>query len=328
MTGLPVNSTMNGDTNLSMTSRKSILAAVILAAVMFLSHGNAARAGERIVLLVSANDAPFKETLAGFSEYLAHQGIQSGFEVVNLDGDAGKAGPAIQKIKSGGTRLVLTLGSLATDAAVRQISDIPIVACLVLRTEGLKNTRNATGVGLEFPLETQIERLRQILPNARTIGVIYNPDENQRRVDAAAEIAKKAGLRIEAYAIRSPQEIPAALNMLSRRVDVLWGIPDSITLSPLMAKNVLLFSLRNSIPFVGPSAAWVKAGALYSLDGDYADLGAQCGEIATRVLQGTAPESIPAVAPRKVQYSLNLNTARQMKLLLTDQLVSGARQTY
>lgn len=306
----------------------NIIAAVILAAVLFPSPGNTAWTGERIVLLVSANDAPFKETVAGFNEYLAGKGIPSGYDVVNLDGDAGKAGAAIQKIKAGGARLVLTLGSLATDAAVRQISDIPIVACLVLRTEGLRQTPNATGVGLEFPLEIQIERLRQFLPNARTIGVIYNPAENQKRVEAATEIVKRAGLRLEAEPVRSPQDVPAALTKLSRTVDVLWGMPDSIMLSPLMAKNILLFSLRNSIPFVGPSAAWVKAGALYSLDWDYADLGAQCGEIATRVLQGAMPVSIPVAAPRKVQYTLNLNTARLMKLTLSDPLIHGAHQIY
>jgi len=77
-----------------------------------------------------------------------------------------------------------------------------------------------------------------------------------------------------------------------------------------------------------PSAAWVKAGALYSLDWDYADLGAQCGEIAARVLQGSPPASIPAAAPRKVQYTLNLYTASQMKLKLSDQMIGGAQQTY
>jgi putative ABC transport system substrate-binding protein len=72
----------------------------------------------------------------------------------------------------------------------------------------------------------------------------------------------------------------------------------------------------------------VKAGALYSLDGDYADLGAQCGEMAARVLEGARPAAIPAAAPRKVQYTLNLYTAKQMRLSLSDQLLGGARQTY
>jgi putative ABC transport system substrate-binding protein len=303
-----------------------IIAGIVL---LFLLLPAASRAADgKIAVLISANDAPFKEAVTGFNDFLARHGHKTAYEVFQLDNDAGKAGPAVQKIKSGGARLVFTVGSLATDAAVKGISDIPIVACLVLRTDLLKRSANATGVGLEFPVETQIEWMQRMLPRARSVGIVYNAAENQAKVDVAVEAARKAGLRIEAELVRSPQDVPAALNNLSRRVDILWGIPDSVMLSPLIAKNVLLFSLRNSIPFVGPSAAWVKAGALYSLDWDYADLGVQCGEMAVRVLEGAQPASIPAAAPRKVQYTINLYTAKQMKLSLSDQLLSGARQTY
>jgi len=311
-----------------MTDRKNIMVAVILAAILFLALGRTARTEARIVLLVSSNEAPFKEADAGFREHLVRQGIQAEYEVYNLDGDAAKAGPAIQKIKAGGARLVVTHGSLATDAALRDITDIPIVACLVLRTDNLKKSPNATGVGLEFPLETQFAWMQKMLPEVMSIGVLYRPQENQKRVSAAAEIANKAGMRLEAREVNGPQDIPAALDTLSRRAEVLWGLADGLVLSPPIAKNILLFSFRNSIPLIGPSATWVKAGALYSLDWDYADLGAQCGEMAQKVLAGAAPSSLPAATPRKVLYSLNLNTARQMKIDLPEKLVRGARQTY
>jgi len=311
-----------------MKGRMNIIAAVILTAVLFLALGRTARTEERIVLLVSSNEAPFKEAVTGFREHLSRQGVQAGYEVFSLDSDAAKAGPAIQKIKTGGARLVVTLGSMATDAALRGITDIPIIACLVLRTDNLKKAPNATGVGLEFPLETQFAWLQKMLPEVRSIGVLYNPNENQKRINAAAEIARKAGMRLEAHEVNEARDIPAALDSLSRRVEVLWGLADGLTLSPPVAKNILLFSFRNSIPFIGPSAAWVKAGALYSLDWDYADLGAQCAEMAQKVLAGAAPSSLPAATPRKVLYSLNLVTARQMKIDLPDQLVRGARQTY
>lgn len=305
---------------------RGIACIIILLLLLVPVTGRAA--DEKIAVLISANDAPFREAVTGFNDFLARQGYKAGYEVFPLDGDAGKAGQAIQKIRAGGARLVFTVGSLATDAAVKGITDIPIVACLVLRTDLLKRHGNATGVGLEFPVETQIAWMQRMLPRARTVGIIYNAAENQAKVDEAVAAAKWAGLRLEVEQVRSPQDVPAALNNLSRRVDLLWGLPDSIMLSPLIAKNVLLFSLRNSIPVVGPSAAWVKAGALYSLDGDYADLGAQCGEMAARVLEGARPAAIPASAPRKVQYTLNLYTAKQMRLSLSDQLLSGAHQTY
>lgn len=311
------------------TSAKQLfIASWLLAAALVAPGAISGSADDRIAVLVSSNEAPFTETVAGFSDYLAKQGHAAGYEVFRLDGDAGKAGPAIQKIREGGARLVFTVGSTATEAAVKGITDIPIVACLVLRTDVLRKAPNATGVGLEFPLETQLEWMQRVLPRAASIGIVYNAGENQQKVDAAAGLAKKAGLRLETERVRSPQEVPAALNNLSKRVDVLWGMPDSILLSPAIAKNVLLFSFRNSIPFVGPSAAWVKAGALYSLDWDYADLGGQCGEMASQILRGASPASIPAAMPRTVKYTLNLVTARQMKLELPEPVVRGARQTY
>ena len=94
------------------------------------------------------------------------------------------------------------------------------------------------------------------------------------------------------------------------------------------AKAVLLSSFHNRIPFVGLSSAWVKAGALYALNWDYSDIGAQSGEIALRVLQGTPPGTIPPVPPRKVQYALNLKTASHMKLDLTPQLIDAALETF
>ena len=277
---------------------------------------------------MSSNEAPFQEAVGGFREQLAGQRIQADYEMLSLNGDAAKAGPAIRKIKAGSPRLVVTMGSMATDAALKEITDIPLVGCLVLRTDNLKKAPNATGVGLEFPLEIQFAWLQKILPEVRSVGVLYNPDENRKRIDAAAVIAQKAGLELEAFEVSAPQDIPAALDNLSRRAEVLWVPVDSLTLSPPIAKNLLLFSFRNSIPLVGPSSTWVKAGALYSLDWNYADLGAQCGELAQKALAGAAPSSLPPAAPRKVLYSLNLVTARQLKIDLPEKLVRGARQTY
>ena len=75
-------------------------------------------------------------------------------------------------------------------------------------------------------------------------------------------------------------------------------------------------------------SVWVKAGALFSLDWDYRDLGAQCGEMALQVLHGVPPGSIPAAVPRKVLYSVNRNTAQQMKITIPGQFLQGARNVF
>jgi putative ABC transport system substrate-binding protein len=307
--------------------RAFVVLTLTLCMALALPGGNAV-AADRIAVLLSMDEGPFSEALAGFRDHLGKQDPQPGYDVFNLEGSAAKAGPAVRKIKEGGFTLILTLGALATDAAVREITDVPIVAGLILRTDALKKAPNATGVGLEFPLETQLSWIRRMLPEARTVGVIYSPQENRKMMESAARIAQTLGLVLERQEVSVPQDVPAALNRLSRKADVLWGVADTLVLSPQLAKPILLFSFRNSIPLIGPSAAWVKAGALYSLDWDYRDLGAQCGEMARQVLHGVPPGSIPAAVPRKVLYSVNRNTAQQMKITIPGQFLQGARNVF
>jgi len=319
---------MRSDRPDSVGTKRGIMARTIAIFAMALLCAGPAAAAERIALLVSADDAPYKEAVAGFHEYLARSGLQPTYELFSLGGDATRAGAAIQKIKQNGFNLVFSLGSLATDAASREISDIPIVAGLVLRADTLKKAPNLTGVGLDVPVDIQLSWIQKIMPQARTVGVVYNSEENKKKIEAASRAAQKLGLTLEAQEVRTAQDVPDALERLAKRTHVLWGLTDNIVMSPQMARPILLFSLQNSIPVIGPSAMWVKAGALYSLDGDYKDLGAQCGEMAVNVLKGATPGTIPIASPRTIRYSLNMNTARQMKLAISDDIVRGAKQTF
>ena len=128
--------------------------------------------------------------------------------------------------------------------------------------------------------------------------------------------------------VESPEALPEAMKSLAKRIDVLWGIVDAVVLSPETAQAVLLFSFRNDIPFVGLSAAWAKAGAIYALDWDYEDVGKQCGELALKVLNGARAGGIAPVFPRKLTYALNLKTVRHMKVRIPDSLVRGAVQVF
>ncbi|MCD6581287.1 MAG: hypothetical protein J7K90_05755 [Desulfuromusa sp.] len=74
----------------------------------------------------------------------------------------------------------------------------------------------------------------------------------------------------------------------TRNVGVLYSSKENranvMVLNPKTAKNILLFSFRNKIPFIGLSNAWVKAGALYALERDYDDIGQQSAEQCVQVL--------------------------------------------
>jgi putative ABC transport system substrate-binding protein len=307
-----------------------MIAVLILATLCTVGGSVAGGSAEepRIVILTSSRAAPYEEALAGFQQALRQQGMRATFDVHSLEEDARRIARVLQDVKQGDSALLLTLGTAATQRARQDITTIPIIAGLVLNADEFRGAANMSGVTLDFPVALQLDWLRRFLPAAKTIGVIYNPRENQQRIETASRIAHELGLKLESQQVSDTRELPTALETLAKKIDVLWGVVDELVLTPQTAKHVLLFSFQNRIPFVGLSTAWVKAGAVYALDWDYTDLGMQCGEMALKVLRGTSIHALPPVMPRKVVYALNQKTARHMKIEIAETLVRGAREVF
>jgi len=316
---------------MALTPPKTAFLLTIIAAVLIVLPGGvrAMSAGEtRIAVFIGYDAPPIEEALAGFKENLALQGITAVYELYPLQEASGQGRRQPGAVRENGTCLILALGSLALETADREAGGIPVVAGMVLREADIRRGRGVTGVFLEFPLETQFAWLRHLMPEARRIGVVFNPAENRGTVEAAGKIATRMGLELLAREVATPPELPGALESLANRADVLWGISDNVVVTPQTARSLLLFSFRNRIPFIGLSTAWVKAGAFYALDRDYRDIGRQCAELAGKVLAGAEAGSLAPVPPRRVTYSLNLKTAEQMKMHVPSSLSKAAEQLF
>ncbi|MEK6815119.1 MAG: ABC transporter substrate-binding protein [Nitrospirota bacterium] len=309
-----------------MRLHRRLLPVLFLGLAACVAHAEAAPLARsaRIAVVVSHDDAPYKEALAGFQKSVERSGVKAGYHLHFLQGDAGRARAALERVRQQGADVVFAIGSLAAQTAGRGLPETPIVAGLVLNADDLGGAGNATGVFLELPAETEFVWLKRFLPGQKNVGVLHSRARSPVWIRAAAQAAKAAGLTLHARSVESPTEIPDALESLGSRADVLWGVPDSVVITPQTAKPILLFSLRNRIPFVGLSRSWVRAGALYALDRDYADIGEQCGGMAVRILRGTPVSAIPPEPARKVVYAVNLKTARHMKLNIPEPLVRGA----
>lgn len=289
-----------------------------------------AAAGDfRIVAVSSRNEAPYRQALEGFRQQLAEKGVASMIETHSLETDSAAAERAIQGAGGKNDTLFLAFGATATQAVARQSAATPVVACLVLDADNLRQTDNIAGVTLDFPLETQVAWIRKFLPEARTVGILYNPAENRKKIGQAEILLRKSGLTLYAREVARPQDLPDALEKMAKnQVDVLWSLHDPLIFSPQTAKPILLFSFRNRIPLIGLSDAWVKAGALYALEWDYEDIGKQCATVAIKIIQGAKPAALPPAPPRKMPYSVNARTAGHMNLEMPAELLKQARQVY
>ena len=281
-----------------------------------------------VVVFKSQDVAPYDEAVEGFKEALHNNSAQATFVVRSLNGDDTKTKAVIEESLEIKPDLIFTLGPSATKIVAEKTSAIPIVSGMILKSDILKNSENVTGIFLDYPIETQFAWIKRFLPDANTIGVIYNPENNQTKVDEAEMWADKSGFNLISEKISSPREIPSALERLSKRVDVLLGIPDKMVYTQQTAKQILLFSFRNRIPFIGFSSSWVKAGALYALDWNYRDIGRECGDSAVKILQGKNPHALSPNREKSISYSLNLKAAERMKIDFPEDLVKAAKNVY
>ena len=208
---------MYGYTRLISIVGKGILLGVLLLTIVV---GDVTAQSGRIVVLSGQDLKPYQEVLAGFQQSLTKQGINLSIEVHFLQGNQKKTQEVLADVKRNSARLVVTLGSAATQAAVREVSHLPILATMIMSATDIQPAPNATAVLLDFPLDTQLQWLRRIVPGAGTVGILFSPQENQAKVTAAIRLVKDTGLKLMPQAVDSPRALPDALDNISRTVDV------------------------------------------------------------------------------------------------------------
>lgn len=224
--------------------------------------------------------------------------------------------------------LVFAVGSASVRRSLDKLNDVELVATMILNDELLKQRPQTTSILLQHSPLIQLQWHRRLLPQVKRVGILYDPKYNQTWVDAAKIDAAQLGLEIVAIPVFSAKNLSAALRAIGRQADSIMSIADQTVYSGKTAKTVLLFSFRNRIPFVGLSEAWVKAGALYALDWDYQDLGRQSGDIALKTLKGEQSQTAKSQLPANTLYQLNLKTAEQLKLKISQEYIDGAAKVY
>jgi putative ABC transport system substrate-binding protein len=273
-----------------------------------------------ILVLQSHNSLPYQQALDGFKSSLNGHGLDVEYDVhiVSNDTEAEALWPLIQNHPP---KLILTLGTPAMRASLARERSIPVLAGLILNTDELKQYPNATGVGLSFPPALQWLWLRRLLPEARQIALLYDPNHGSLLFQSLQKLALAENVTLIPAPVASPEDLPRRLQDLPTQLDALWAIDNvSAFNTTKVVQELLLYSFRNRTPLIGLSAQWAKAGAIYALDWDYSDLGAQTAELAWVILhKGASPSSLQPIEPRKIRPVLNVKTAAHMKLQISNE---------
>lgn len=279
----------------------------------------------RVVVVKSRDLAPYNQAVVGLRKGLLAWDPGLTIEETQLPQSEVAEKSFLEGFQKSRPDLIVTIGTQATRAVTRRVTDIPIVFSLVLmagdsETLFKKRPGNVSGAAMDVPISIQFQRMKEVIPDLRRVGVIYNPKVTGEAVQEARAAAQSNGLSLVEIPVSSEAQVLREVEGLKGRVDALWSVADSTVFTPRSVDSILLLTLRDGIPFVGLSPSFVKAGALLSFACDYHDVGSQSGEIAVEILKGKAPANIPIVYPRHVSLFLNLNTARAIHLEISREI--------
>lgn len=186
---------------------------------------------------------------------------------------------------------------------------------------------NITGVSMNSAeLEAKkLELLVELLPQARTIAVLINPEiaEAEAQTRAVREAALIRGQRILLLAASTDDEVDLVFAALVReRVDGLLVASDPFFNSA--RDRLVALARRHKVPAIGGLREFALAGGLISYGNRLPDAYRQVGAYAGRILKGERPADLPVVRPTRFELVMNLATAQALDLTVPPLLLARA----
>jgi len=284
------------------------------------------RADEKvqIVAFMGRDYDEYRMALEGFKEELERSNIRYEIQVINSLGDNPGETEVLHAVQQKKPALILALGTKAANFISSQVQDIPIIYSMVLnqRVYGQSNSvaKNITGVTLSIPTFHQFSVIKEIMPDVKSIGVIYTRAENADLIQEAQLAARQLNIDLVTAGVDKEKEVPTALNNLLRVVDVIWMIVDKAVNSVDSRKYIILECFRNNVPVVGLSENYVRAGAAFAVSADYTKLGIQTGTMAVKILNGSEVRMLSHESPKDYNIYINQRIVDGIGLIIPENI--------
>ena len=274
----------------------------------------------------------------GVKEALAEAGFKEGenlkFVYESAQGNPGTAAQIARQFVGDAPTVIVPISTPSAQAVVSATRDIPVVFTAVsdpLGAELVKDMEkpggNVTGLSDMSPVADHVALIKEITPNAKSVGFIYNTAEaNSVSTLAALKAeAEKAGLTIVESVATKSSEVQGATRALVGRADVIYVPTDNTIVSAFEAAVGVAEEAK--IPLYAGDTDSVNRGALAALGFNYFDVGKQTGEIVVRVLKGEKPGDIPVRVAAGTDLVINKKAAAKMGVTFPESVTSRATKT-
>lgn len=204
--------------------------------------------------------------------------------------------------------LIMANATPALTAAASATGDIPIVAtsitdfatALSITDWNGKTGTNITGTADLAPLDQQAQMIKELCPDAKTVGVIYCSAEanSKYQYDVIKGYLEELGLTVNEYTFTDSNDVSNVAAQAAENSDVLFAPTDNTVASNAEAIYNAIESYN--VPLVAGESGICKGTGIATLSIDYYDIGYKAGEMAYDILVNSADP-----AEMEIAYSDN-----------------------
>lgn len=271
----------------------------------------------------------------GFLQGLQEAGLTEGTDYTidyqNASFDDNLAIQIAQAFSAEDAALMVGIATPAATAcyAAAEDKDIPVVFTAITDPVGAKlDSGNITGTSDVLPVEGQLQLIRALQPEAKTIGIVYTTSESNSvySVGVYQEKAADYGFTIEAVGVTAQSEVTQAVDsLIAKGVDCFSNLTDNNVVGVL--GSILEKTNEAGIPVYGSEIEQMKLGCVAGAGLDYVQLGVQTGKMAAKILTGEATcQDLPYEVIENYSLYTNSKAIAALGLTLPDDIAQQAEE--
>ncbi|HEL2057120.1 TPA: ABC transporter substrate-binding protein [Streptococcus suis] len=276
-------------------------------------------------------DEIYKGIVAGLKEAGYDDTSNLAIDFMNAEGDQSQVQTMSKKLVDNGNQLLIGIATPAAQGLANATTELPIIMGAVtdpvganLVTDLNKPGGNITGVSDQTPVADEIELIKAITPDAKTIGVLYssNEDNSKSQVAEFKTAAEAAGYTVIEYAVPSSNEIASTVEVATSKVDVLFTPVDNTIASAF--STVVSVANKTKTPVYTSVEDMVEGGGIASVTLSQYDLGVATGKMAAKILDGADPATTPVEIFNEGSVVVNKTVADELGLTIPADILESA----
>jgi putative ABC transport system substrate-binding protein len=185
---------------------------------------------------------------------------------------------------------------------------------------------NITGISNLSPELSgkRLELVKEVVPKATRIAVLaYRAEAMRTSIKETEDAATFLKIKMQLLEISTPDQLESLFDAAKKeRADALVQIP-AYFLTPYQ-RRIIDFAAKHRLPAMFYSQVDVEAGGLMSYGPDRADMNRQIAVMVDKILKGRKPADIPVEHPKKFEFAINLQTAKQIGLTIPQSVLYRA----